>query len=276
MWENFPRQSSDRQRHNLQQRFIDKMLKYLILIFVSAVGGNSCLGADWFTWQTTVGGYVARGDFGEDQPTTLAMVPVTATVKTATSQWKLTVPFITIEGPGNIDGRLTDTLETQTERHSGLGDIALQGKWLGPFQRSVHSWIDFGAKIKLPSADENRGLGTGSTDLSLFVEGLTPLGTSYLATSGGYRWRDSSNTRNTDLRDNGFAGVAWFRSFSSIHQLGIMFDWKEASVIDQPPAREWSFYHRYQLGKGRSITSLLTLGTTASSFDYLAGISYRF
>lgn len=79
-----------------------------------------------------------------------------------------------------------ETIETR--RESGLGDISLQGE-VYLFEGSEKSpWVIGLLRIKTPTGDEDRGLGTGKTDVELGVSLIQSFGRTSLFADAGHTW----------------------------------------------------------------------------------------
>ena len=115
------------------------------------------------------------GNYSATSATEIWYIPVTLKLEQPTVIYKLTVPFIRITGPGYVTGAEADPAgsgDTATTTESGMGDILTSASYtLIPYQIEKLS-IDLTAKIKLPTADESRGLGTGEIDYYLQADGL--------------------------------------------------------------------------------------------------------
>ena len=123
----------------------------------------------------------SSGDYGGDVDTDILFVPVTFSYSNAPWKAKVTVPWIQIKGPGNVvgggdGGVIVNSASTETTTESGLGDIwaslaysveAIPDEWF---------YMDAVAKVKFPTADEDRGLGTGEFDYTLQLDFFKPVG----------------------------------------------------------------------------------------------------
>ncbi len=119
-----------------------------------------------------------KGDYGTSEDAEIIYVPFTFGVKLDRFELRLTVPYIrqtsqsvTLTGGGvgvRKDKQAGASPETDTK--SGLGDVLLRGSYVVVKEQDVWPEIIPYAKIKFPTADEDRGLGTGEFDETFGVE----------------------------------------------------------------------------------------------------------
>lgn len=143
----------------------------------------------------------STGKYGGSTSTDILYIPVTAKYETDNLTFKLTVPYISITGSAGVVrgmGRIrpavarggatmmTTTTTAATISASGLGDIVGSAGYKLYDNNGLA--IDLVGKVKLGTANANRGLGTGKNDYSFQVDGYHVAGRiTYFATAG-YRY----------------------------------------------------------------------------------------
>src|SRR5712691_2795165 len=124
------------------------------------------------------------GDYGTGKDTTLIYVPFTLGVKPIDRfSLSLTIPYIrqtsqtvVITGGGVAVRKdkqrqlATATRNQVTSTEDGLGDVLLKGQYVLLEEKSVLPEIGPYLKIKFPTADKSRGLGTGEYDETVGVD----------------------------------------------------------------------------------------------------------
>jgi outer membrane putative beta-barrel porin/alpha-amylase len=154
--------------------------------------------ADEARWSFSTGADYTNGDYGETQDTTIVIVPFAVAYKTDWWSARLTVPYVTIDGPGTIvpgstdgasggsggllgavGGLLDDLLgggaaagpaaapPTPTTIHeSGLGDITFA---LGvvPWSSDDGTKLTLTGRVRAPTSDADRFLGIDDTALAI-------------------------------------------------------------------------------------------------------------
>lgn len=135
-----------------------------------------------------------EGMFGSTEEARLTQFPVQLVFTGRESQFTLILPYARIEQTGNVTlttdgpavlgaggpGRPGYQVSAAGENESGLGDIILRqesfvlraGKGKKPFL----SWV---LDIKIPTADEKKGLGTGKRDWAVGLSYIQPLGKTF-------------------------------------------------------------------------------------------------
>ena len=135
-------------------------------------------------WALSTSFNYSVGDYGTGKDTTLIYVPFTLGVTPLERLTvSLTVPYIrqtsqtvVVTGGGvavkqQEKGKLHTAAESSVTRtEDGLGDLLLKGSFIVLPEQSVLPEIAPYLKIKFPTADEDRGLGTGKFDETLGID----------------------------------------------------------------------------------------------------------
>ena len=146
--------------------------------------------------------------YGEPLDTTIRYFPVTYSLDRGRWGFQLMVPQLRIEGLGNvlvnIGGVNRAVAATQVSTSSGIGDsIASLIYRFDPISASA-PFVELRLDAKLPTADEEKGLGTGEADYSIQVDLSQNLGTATIYATLGYNFRGTS-TLYEGLQDSAFA-----------------------------------------------------------------------
>jgi len=133
-------------------------------------------------FQLKIGPSYDEGDFGTSQKTRTFFFPFT--LRYLGERWDLgvTTSFVRLDAPGNVvivDGQPQNTRGAAGARevNSGFGDMVLKGRYYVVDDPGPDSWLPTLApflKLKLPTADENKGLGTGEVDWASASSGTRP------------------------------------------------------------------------------------------------------
>ncbi|NHA13736.1 transporter [Thioalkalivibrio sp. XN279] len=184
------------------------------------------------SFQLSVGTEFTTGEYGGDRSVDELYIPLTGWYRSDRMSLRLTVPYLRvdapagtiIEGPGGqpIPGDGPDVTE------SGLGDVVLGMTLYDAWKnRAGDLALDLGGSIKLGTADEDKGLGTGQTDFTLqadlvkFLPGFTAIG------SVGYVFRGDPDGFTLD--DGLIASVGGLsNSGSRGMRVGAFLDYREA------------------------------------------------
>jgi hypothetical protein len=137
---------------------------FLVLMSTSPVFAE-----DWRLSLSSSFNYL-RGDYGTESDTTLIYVPFTMrAVPTERLILGLTVPYIRLTAQNIVltGGGVAVREVGESETEEGLGDILLRGEYILVQEEPTIPEIRGSIKIKFPTADEDRGLGTGEFDETL-------------------------------------------------------------------------------------------------------------
>lgn len=218
----------------------------------------------------TTGLDISTGRYGESSNTDILVVPLTLSY--AQFPWKFTAgaAYFDVDGPGNvivgIDGVETQSSPEQTQT-AGFGDITLSGSWSADSLWNTNPYIDLTFKIKLPTADEDAGLGTGYTDfqgqvdLAYALGRLTPLATI------GYKIPGDTD-QNKQLLGSVGIDFNWQEKTST----GAFFDYRDASTSDTDARKEAMVYTSYRFSSRLTITGYWVTGFSDASPDQGAGL----
>lgn len=175
----------------------------------------------------------------------------------------------------------TDETELLAQRReSGLGDIVIRGEYHLLQGGAGRPWITTSVAVKTATGDEDRGLGTGGTDLEVGLSVAQPLGRVDLLADAGYTWVDSSDRfelRNT-TRLGGGVSMPFGHDYR--HSAYIYIDHRSSTVPGFDAQRAVTVGGGTWLDEDRRWRLSLSLGTglSDSAEDYSAGvrIGHRF
>ena len=206
-------------------------------------------------------------------------VPFSLTYNTFPWKYKITVPYVNISGPGNViggaDGGIvigTDT-DGRISEH-GIGDSILSTTYSLDDLWGSAPFIDITAKIKLPTADNDKALGTGETDYSLQLDIAntynkhTPFGTL------GYKIVGDPGTINYDNRIYGTIGINY--KLSDIYSTGLLFDYRQAIVDTVEDQKEGVAYLNWKPARHLSVMGYLVSGFSDGSPDSGLGFQFKY
>jgi hypothetical protein len=121
------------------------------------------------------GGY-KTGTFGTPYRSNLGSVSTGLGYVTPVYDVSLTIPYLF----------LSSQYQGGTNSNSGIGDIVLRGGRVLVAETSSGFSLDGTLAIKLPTADDAKGLGTGQTDIGVFLNAHQHIADLKLSLLGGY------------------------------------------------------------------------------------------
>jgi hypothetical protein len=159
---------------------------------ITAFGSITMIGSPAAQVSIGAGAELTSGNYGGTESTETLYVPFILKYETGPWLLKATVPYLRISGPANVIGAGADRItlpgaRAQRRTESGLGDVMLSAFNTVMNERRDAFGLDLGGKVKLPTADEQRGLGTGETDYAVQADVFKPFGNLTAFGSLGYR-----------------------------------------------------------------------------------------
>lgn len=163
-------------------------------------------------WRVSGAVHYSSGSYGTDSKTNIVYAPMTIRRIFRDGDLSLTIPFISISGTGAVrlvggvptrTGNVTGTTAapagagrgkspratplSSSTTDSGFGDIILRGRYYLMEEGDFAPLVAVTGRIKFPTADADRGLGTGEFDEGVGVELTKRLAARWLAyLDGGY------------------------------------------------------------------------------------------
>lgn len=175
---------------------------------------------------------------------------------------------------------VVDTPGSQTasrETVSGLGDVTFAVSYgFDPFAPGM-PYVDVGAKIKFPTADEDDGLGTGAYDYTLRMDLYEPIGKFALLGGVGYTFKGdiepSGDSAGLVLDDIILGSLGAEYRLTRAWLSGVSVDYTQASSEFSEDAWDLTGYLNWRSTEGLSLTGTLGTGFTNGSAELVGGLS---
>ena len=223
-------------------------------------------------WEFSTGLDYSVGEYGAETDTEVLYVPFTARARSERWRVEATVPYLRIEGPGNVvsaSGSPIFIPPGTTQTREGLGDVFLGAGWtVQPASQGRPSLELFGT-VKAPTADDD--LGTGETDVSLSLNLNHRAGDKLSLTAGlGYEWLGDPAAYELEDGPIGYVGVSYDQSERFSFGGSVNFRHRVAEGFDdQISATPWA---SWRFGRTAALTGYGTIGFTEASPDYGVGL----
>ena len=229
-----------------------------------------------------------EGDYGSPDSTSLWRVPFSISYREEKFSASASMPLLYAASDGAINvsnrgsmsgaggsgtgGSATGKSEQQTV--SGIGDIVLSGSYhFTPDFRNAINYRLTGI-IKLGTADENKGLGTGENDIAL--EGGVKKSIDEYTLSGTLGYEIIGDSAIFDY-DNVFYGqLGLSKQLAKNRGLGASLYYAQASSDNTEAPLELSFFYRKPVSKNRDIYFFFSKGLSDGSPDFSVGGSIQF
>jgi len=222
----------------------------------------------------TTGLDYSTGKYGGTETTEIFYIPFTGKYEADEYTLKLTVPYLQVTGPGNVvrDVGQIGTASTTRTKQSGLGDIVVAGTYIMYEGRANGTLVDVTAKIKLGTADEAKGLGTGENDYALQADLYKTLGKNTVFGTLGYRVM--GEPEGVTLNNVFFASVGAGHQYSQETSAGVILDLREKASATSFAQQELTAYVSHKLGKTWKAQAYALKGFSDGSPDWGAGAMF--
>lgn len=233
----------------------------------------------------STGGYYSTGDYGLNDDTSIYYIPFS--YERSVGNWNLqaSVPHIQISGYGNVlvnvggVGRsefnvFEEDLQTTTAR--GVGDTVLSATYQVPSYEGNSVFFDIGFEVKLPTADEYKGHGTGEVDYGLQIDAYKLFGATTVFSTLGYRFRGQSALFD-QMADSAFASLGVSQPINERWSYGLIYDFREAASDTSGETHEVLPYLLWAPSRVWSVMLYTAKGFTEDSADVALGaqLGYR-
>lgn len=246
-------------------------------------------------WKFDIGAYYSTGDYGLDDAlfaesqndeTRITMIPVSLRYKQGPWQFKVSSGWVQVEGRGNLASEevganvqsfeaAAANVQVSTSKESSVADTILSVKRVIPELKLAPVYIDVTAKIKLPTADQDKRLSTGETDGELLIggfwwrkESVSP----YFKI--GHKWRGQPDRAVQTLNDSWRVNVGAHKAVSKHWDIMLQIEAREAALDSSSNILEVAAFSRWKLNQQQSVTAYLVKGLEDGSPDWAAGLQH--
>ena len=241
-------------------------------------------------WSFSTSVNYSRGDYGTKEDTSILYVPFTLGVTPIERlTLNVTVPYIrqttqtvVLTGGGvavrkDKERQLATARPSVTRTEDGLGDILLKGQYVLVEEQPIVPEISPYLKIKFPTADEDRGLGTGEFDETLGVD----LSKTFFRRLVGYltlAYTLIGSPAGTDLSNSFAWSIGGAYLVAQPFTVFAFLDGATAISPGQANPLEFSVGAEYRLTKALKLTGSVGKGLSDGSPDFSisGGIALRF
>lgn len=231
-----------------------------------------------------VGAEYSEGDYGTGETSRSWYIPVDWRYTAGAYSASVTIPWLSVDGStlvapggrpisssgmGGVGGGGGGSGSTATTHSdSGLGDVVLSGSYQLLSESQNRPWVAATAKVKLGTADETKGLGTGETDYTLQLEAAKGMFSGY----AGYSVLGDSAT--VDYNNVAFAGLALSIPLTASHTLGVDYYTEQAALDGMEDPRQAGIALSGDLEGGKGYALYYRVGLSDSSADSVMGVNF--
>lgn len=255
-------------------------------------------------WRVSATVNYSSGSYGTDARTNILYAPLTVRRIFQNGDVSLTIPFVSISGTGAV--RLVGGMPTRTSSStassigalasttgggkgtgsrplssattdSGLGDIILRGRYYLVEESDIVPLVALTGRVKMPTADADRGLGTGEFDEGAGMELTKTLMDRWLAfLDGGYTI--IGDAPGTNFNNQWWYDVGVGYDVTDTFNISLFYEEYRALVATVNNPRDLLALTHYVASNAVHLTGSLLVGLSngAPNYGVGAGIRFRF
>lgn len=217
-----------------------------------------------------IGTVFARGDYGLSADTDVFMVNVTPTWETDSLRLQATLPYLRLKGPATVVGNTGPVVTSRSS--SGIGDASLS--LTGKFAPEKGWSTELTGKVKFPTANEAKGLGTGETDYSVQIDVFHTGGPITPYATLGYQFLGSNATYA--MKDGFFAGAGLAGQVAAGTTAGAGVNWRQEFIAGGDEGVEAMLFVQRKLSETTLVRAFVMRGFTDASPDIAGGVAFGF
>jgi hypothetical protein len=214
----------------------------------------------------------SSGKYGNATETRILYIPVTARYESDKLTLKLTVPYISITGPGGVIqgmGRMgRPTTRTTQTANSGVGDVTASAGYNAYSGGALA--FDLVGNVKLGTADAKVGLGTGENDYSAQIDGYYTLAqTTLFATVGYKKYGAPAGVTMNNVRYN---TLGFSQKLGRTTSAGAMLYSSQSPTAAGTASRDATLYISQKMSTTLKVQAYVLKGFTSGSPDSGGGL----
>ena len=224
------------------------------------------------------------GKYGTPDRIRSVYIPFTLKRYFADADLSVTVPYLRQSSAGQVTwvggkpvrvSRGTGAASASEE--SGLGDIILRGTYALKRDGPKSFGLGLAGRLKLPTADEDKGLGTGELDEGVGFEFSKELDPSWTLLADGY-FTIIGDPEGVNFYNQISLDIGFYRMLGNNLGLTVLYESQSAMVEGNSDPRSLSGSLSYRARGGVQFSGGLTLGLSEGSPDIglSAGFNYKF
>jgi len=226
--------------------------------------------------ELTLGGGVhySSGDYGTADTTTITSIAATARYERGPWVYRATIPLLEVDGPSTVLPGVGPVRggPAPSRKETGLGDIVLSATHATYYDPATTLGLDLTAKIKLPTADESKGLGTGETDFAFLVDLYRSF--DRVTGFGGIGFHVLGDSPGLNLENAWSANIGVSYRLDEYDTVGAMLEGRERVVAGGDPQRELSAFWTRRLDRAWRAQIYGLIGFADGSPDWGLGLSF--
>ena len=237
---------------------------------VFCVGESAATETLPWRFNLSLGYHYSSGTYGTSDTTEIAYVPLRA--KAEIGRWSLqgTVPYLRISGPGGFVQGPSGPVQSKSGEFDGLGDILACGSYILPEATVWMPSVEVFGLVKFPTADRDKGLGTGKFDFGLETEFAWAIRKFTPFAAVGYRFLGSPP--GTQLHDVFQGSVGGLYGVLDALDAGALLDYRQAPSSSVGERLEIVPFASWKVDRHWSVDVYTSAGLATGSPDVGVGL----
>lgn len=218
--------------------------------------------------------HYSSGDYGTGSSTKITTLAGTARYEKGPWVYKASVPIIEVSGANTVVPGIGRTRGGPAPRRTetGLGDIVVSATHATYYDKASTLGLDLTAKVKLPTADEQKGLGTGEPDFAFLADFYKTFGR--FTGFGGVGYHILGDAPGLPLENVWSANLGATTKLDARDSVGAMLEGRQRALPGGSPQRELTGFWMRTLDRDWSAQAYVLVGLADGSPDWGMGLSF--
>jgi len=219
------------------------------------------------------GVHYSSGDYGGTLETRIMSLAATARYETGPWVYRATVPYLSIKGDTNVIPGIGQAggAPARAGSESGLGDIVLSATYAAYYNKATTLGMDLTAKLKLATADESKGLGTGEHDVAFLLDLYRTF--ERITGFGGIGYHVLGDSPSLPLENAWSANLGASYKLDERDSAGAMLEGRQRVIAGGSRQRELVGFFTRKLDRLWKAQAYALIGLADGSPDWGAGLS---
>lgn len=258
----------------MKRQLIPKFIIYCLIALSALLSARAFANGEV---SVSFGAEYTSGDYGTPSKTNIWYFPVTLRYETDVNSVSMTVPYLSVEGTGNVvasggmSGMRRSTTRTDVRTETGFGDVVLAGSH--KIAGTASSRVDLTGKMKLGTAEEKDNLGTGENDYAVQLDVEKNYNSNSVFGSVGYKIL--GDPPGTDYRNVFYGSIGLSHKLDAARTAGLAFDAQESVLSGASGESELSLFLSNKIDKKARLTTYVMKGFTHGSPDWGLGVALK-
>ncbi len=157
---------------------------------------------------------------------------------------------------------------------SGIGDIVAAATYMVLDDEATGIFADVTGRIKLPTASESKGLGSGKTDYAVQAYIEKNFGAPFISAGLGYKWLGEPS--GVKYKNVTFGSLGAGYKFTKMTSADISYDWGTAAVSGAERPQEVSVNLSHRINDQYKLNGIIYTGLSDANADVGGGVTLSY